>query len=536
MDARRNQKRCLQGIIVILFGGNRYCLIRFVLYVGFLLLFANSDFRIQLPYYVPDVPESGFFHQMNGDEEPTTTFLQLMSLINTNNATSMNILPYLLSKRSEHNFQYIDCKSGGVRRMAECKGLQPLIAKGIVTLFPLIQKVKTNNKSKNDKYQLGNVVLHEPHGAILMSRLNPRSHLYKELLKAADEDAYSAADGKRTREMYPTIPSTEHASVLIVPNAIVNTETGFVETTFGKTTYTIRFNGCNGDIPSPVAPFDISTLSKIPSFDAAVYFYDIFARTFYHSSVEQLSRIVAMQDILETAPRMTLLHRRSPLLVTYTRHLLGDEVSRRMQDVSSSPYFYSNNLVVPEPSMCAALQPAEAHRTRTLIHKSLRERSIGENRNRIGTRSTEKHILLLRRRSKRVIDNHDELYTGLVNELPRSAKVVVFDDANLPQPGPEQWKMFQQSKIVVAPHGAGLSGILACDPDTVVVEILGEGPDLNVCYWNMAASLGLEYHPLTMNITNSTLINPKRNTRYYRVDAASVAQTVRDINSRLLRS
>ena len=520
----------------MLLGDNRFSLIncKFILHVGFLLFFAGTFRLIQMQQTsILHEPNSDNFYQWNGDKEPTTRFQQLISRIDINNATSTVDRSHIM--RSENNFHYIDCKNGGVRRMAECKGLQPLIEKGIATLLPLLQKGRTDYKSKKDQMQLGRVVLHKPHTAILMSRLNPRSHLYKELMKASDEDTQSSIDGKRPREIYPTVPSTETASVLVIPKAIVNAKTGFVETTSGNTTYIIRFNGCNGDIPSPVAPFDISPLSTIPSFDTAVYFYDIFARAFYHSSVEQLSRVVAMKDILETAQNMVLLYRRSPLLVTYTRHLLGDELSRRMQDVSSSRFFYSKILVVPEPSMCAALQPAEAQQTRTLIHKALQERTISEIPYGKGTRSTEKHILLLRRRTRRVIDNHDEVYTSLVKELPQSTKLVVFDDAHLPEPGPDQWKLFRESKIVVAPHGAGLSGILACDPDTVVIEILGEGADFNVCYWNMAASLGLEYHPLTMNITNSTLKKPNRNTRYYKVDAASVAEMVREIDSRLSR-
>ena len=95
--------------------------------------------------------------------------------------------------------------------------------------------------------------------------------------------------------------------------------------------------------------------------------------------------------------------------------------------------------------------------------------------------TSEKHILLIRRRSGRVIDNHEELYTSLVQELPQGTKIDVFDDLNLPEPGLDQWKVFHQSRIIIAPHGAGLSGILACDPDTVVIEILGEGKDFNVC-------------------------------------------------------
>ncbi len=56
----------------------------------------------------------------------------------------------------------------------------------------------------------------------------------------------------------------------------------------------------------------------------------------------------------------------------------------------------------------------------------------------------------------------------------------------------EQALAFQAAKIVVAPHGAGLTNLVFCRPDTVVIEIFSPSY-INCCYWALSNWIGARY-------------------------------------------
>lgn len=62
----------------------------------------------------------------------------------------------------------------------------------------------------------------------------------------------------------------------------------------------------------------------------------------------------------------------------------------------------------------------------------------------------------------------------------------------------EQIRIFKEAEVVLAPHGAGLSGICFCSKDAKIIEILAP-KFLNVCYWRVAALKGLNYYYLLAN-------------------------------------
>lgn len=57
-------------------------------------------------------------------------------------------------------------------------------------------------------------------------------------------------------------------------------------------------------------------------------------------------------------------------------------------------------------------------------------------------------------------------------------------------------QMFNRAKIVVAPHGAGLSNVMFSEPGTVVIEGVCNPPIVNLCYQTTAYILGHRYHGL----------------------------------------
>ncbi len=56
----------------------------------------------------------------------------------------------------------------------------------------------------------------------------------------------------------------------------------------------------------------------------------------------------------------------------------------------------------------------------------------------------------------------------------------------------QQACMFSEAEFIVAPHGAGLTNIVFCQPDTKVIDIFS--PDwVNPCFYRLASHLNLKY-------------------------------------------
>jgi capsular polysaccharide biosynthesis protein len=58
-----------------------------------------------------------------------------------------------------------------------------------------------------------------------------------------------------------------------------------------------------------------------------------------------------------------------------------------------------------------------------------------------------------------------------------------------------QIALFANAEFIVAPHGAGLTNLIWCQPGSKVLEIFSPNY-VNICYWAMANQIGVEYHYL----------------------------------------
>lgn len=85
----------------------------------------------------------------------------------------------------------------------------------------------------------------------------------------------------------------------------------------------------------------------------------------------------------------------------------------------------------------------------------------------------------------RCIDNNDE-----IENLMRSRGFeIVLPENHTVQ---EQAALFSNAKVVVAPHGAGLTNIVFCRPGTKIIEFYGA--HVSPCYWLISELLGLSYY------------------------------------------
>ena len=127
-----------------------------------------------------------------------------------------------------------------------------------------------------------------------------------------------------------------------------------------------------------------------------------------------------------------------------------------------------------------------------------------------------KHLLVLKRKHSRSVTNHNQLLNALQDKFVDFHITTHLGN----EPVIEQLQMFYNSDVIVAPHGAGLSNIVACRPQTIVVEFMPAYPHVNICYMSMAFKLGLYY--VSIAVQNADQYNPMT------VDVLSVVNTLQD--------
>ncbi len=161
----------------------------------------------------------------------------------------------------------------------------------------------------------------------------------------------------------------------------------------------------------------------------------------------------------------------------------------------------ANALVVPEMGKCCNALP---HQVRWLS---------GKVREKLEVLPEQASVVLIERtkdKKVRQIHNGDvvkELVTAFAAR--NGLDLVIFSDANKFPPLLEQLRTFAGAKVVVGPHGAGLSNLMGCQPGTTVVEfmdILYQNSPINIDLSNVVSGfarvsglLGLRHIGIPIN-------------------------------------
>lgn len=114
------------------------------------------------------------------------------------------------------------------------------------------------------------------------------------------------------------------------------------------------------------------------------------------------------------------------------------------------------------------------------VAKCLRDR-VENNKN---TNSLKLFVSRAKAKCRSII-NEKEIYLFLKS---KGFQKICAEDYSLE----EQIALFRRASIIVAPHGAGLTNMLFCEPYTKIVEIF-EPETLRRCYWSLAKTLGHQY-------------------------------------------
>lgn len=275
------------------------------------------------------------------------------------------------------------------------------------------------------------------------------------------------------------------------------------------------------------------SLPGAQTLDSAIVIAQFWGQNYYHAMIEDLPRLAMVLDILESDHKAVILSYPHSLMYPTSRSsllnkLLGLGNDRKWVSYDDNTVYFIRNLIIPTATRCGHGQPRALRLIRDriiantpVVLKADLERFWLKNPE---VRAGEKATILVQKRTTRSLINHDDLVDALQSAFATCCTVIEFRGT---EPLEEYIVMHHQAKIIVGPHGAGLSNILFAPPTASLVEIHSKagnhgGKQINRCHQSTAKSLGIEYRMLIQESGESFGSN-------FMVDVQSVIDSVREL-------
>lgn len=117
-------------------------------------------------------------------------------------------------------------------------------------------------------------------------------------------------------------------------------------------------------------------------------------------------------------------------------------------------------------------------------------------------------------------------------ELAEKLSKLGFQILNLSQLSlDEQIQVFSKAKVIIAPHGAGLSNIVYCKPETLIFELFPKSY-VNPCFFSLTSVFQLKYHAQAFDVENP-LENEHQHKTFWHVDVDFVLKHVENFMGQL---
>ncbi|CAH1779710.1 unnamed protein product [Owenia fusiformis] len=229
-----------------------------------------------------------------------------------------------------------------------------------------------------------------------------------------------------------------------------------------------------------------NNLNKLPRYREVFVISEYWSYGFYHAMVESVSRLFRYISFIENN-REVKLHVACSAFMFSTLQILFP--SRNVSDlvVCDSKPIISEIVYFPEGAniALASTQP-KVSQISLELRKYIPQEAPPKN-----------YIVLIKRTKHRVLVQHDQIASFLSDiAKENNMSFVVFADNNLP-PFKDTMKLFHQARLVVAPHGAGLSNTIFSKPGLVMIEVVCNKPHINLCYRSLGLYLGHHYHGIS---------------------------------------
>lgn len=267
----------------------------------------------------------------------------------------------------------------------------------------------------------------------------------------------------------PMFNPSDTKSLEIFENAYVTSNGCVFDSVTGKNCY---INGVGTGVNNGDA-------SGYPKYDKVVTFSGQWATSIFHFPMET---IVAIRAVCEDTD-LSDYHLHVDSLTPYMKQWM--EVVKfpiPLERVVIGP-ISANILLVPEPGKCGNPNKEQVDWLRDRILESLDNDST----------PPRDHVVLIKRNGVREVKNFLELENSVRNFCEKSCLTLFVHDDSCMISVSEQLRYFKRAAVVVGPHGAGNTNIIACSPGTIFVEFLESNRNVNICYARLASILGLKY-------------------------------------------
>lgn len=230
-------------------------------------------------------------------------------------------------------------------------------------------------------------------------------------------------------------------------------------------------------------PLDANiTKLVVQEYDKLATVYSRWGSNYFHFVMQVLPRLIFIKNVLHNDQSIKILFESS---VSKFMHeylsLLGID-SKRIIKAQNRKIYKANLLYFPSPIKHINKNAIE-------IIQSTFSKIINES-------NENKDLIIIIKRNPnsgpgRAILNHDEMVKKLKSRFRKYDKQIVIFDGKISVL--DQIKLFARAKIVIAPHGAGLTNLIYCPSDVTVIEFL---PDKyqNKCFEQLCKVLNLNYY------------------------------------------
>jgi len=162
----------------------------------------------------------------------------------------------------------------------------------------------------------------------------------------------------------------------------------------------------------------------------------------------------------------------------------------------------SNKLHIKADRLLVPSLPSNAANTSGWVCDFLRKTFLEEERAKNGKNYERIYISRAQAAFRRLL-NEEEIDPLLEKH---GFKKIILENLNLT----DQISLFSSAKIIVAPHGAGLTNIVFSNPNTKLLELFPQ-TYINHCFWTLSNQVGLDYHYMigeVNHLNNNSTGNP----------------------------
>lgn len=292
-----------------------------------------------------------------------------------------------------------------------------------------------------------------------------------------------------------------NCDVIFVPPGCIADTISDEEVLQHMSTFGVTANHTNGSLVGDVNPRVL--FSQSTAVDTAVIIAQHWGYSYYHAMIEDLPRLALASDFLDAHPEAVIISYSSSLMQPDSRIPLLNALLDLGHDRKWVPFrdktaLFIKKALIPTATRCGIGQPRALRRVHEKILKRI-PTVLGGTLQRFwsrnpGTRTGEKKVIVVHKRAWRSLINHESLVAALRTEFSACCIVIEFLGS---EPMEEYIIMHHSAKIIVGPHGAGLSNVIFAPNDAALVEIhpkVGnvDGTQVNECHQITAKALNLK--------------------------------------------